>query len=48
LALSHLRRFEQQGGRLAPSYGKRLEDSLRQAVEQAKRDWREWANDTFS
>jgi len=48
LALSHLRRFEQQGGRLAPSYGKRLEDSLRQAVEQAKRDWREWASDTFS
>jgi CHAD domain-containing protein len=41
--LSYLQRFEQEGGRVTSSHKRRLEDSLRQAVEQARQGWREWS-----
>jgi CHAD domain-containing protein len=40
--LAYLRHFEQQGGKVAASYKKRLEVSLREAIEQARQGWRGW------
>lgn len=40
--LAYLQRFEQQGGKVAASHKRRLENGLREAIEQARQSWQEW------